>query len=287
MSTVQHHFTVDVEEYFHPSALEPFVARASWSSLPRRSPAVIERLLGVLDEHAARATFFTLGWLAEREPAMVRAIADAGHEIGSHSWDHARVTTQTVAEFRESLRRSKSVLEDVAGVRVRGFRAPSFSIVPGVEWALDALLDEGYEYDSSLFPVRQHPTYGYPGTPADPYRIRRGERSIVEIPPSTLRALGTNVPASGGAYLRFFPLGLIRGAFHQAERRGCSATFYIHPWELDEHVPDVPMSWIARTRTFSSLGDTWSRVRALLEEFRFDRIDASLASVPAAGVTLA
>ena len=287
MSTVNHHFTVDVEEYFHPSALEPFVARESWSSMPRRSPAVIERLLGVLDEHAARGTFFTLGWLAEREPAMVRAIAAAGHEIGSHSWDHARVTTQTVAEFRESLRRSKGVLEDVAGVRVRGFRAPSFSIVPGVEWALDALLDEGYEYDSSLFPVSQHPTYGYPGTPVDPYRIRRGERSIVEIPPSTLRALGTNVPASGGAYLRFFPLALIRGAFHQAERRGCAGTFYIHPWELDEHVPDVPMSWIARTRTFASLGDTWARVRALLEEFRFDRIDASLASVPGAAVTLA
>jgi polysaccharide deacetylase family protein (PEP-CTERM system associated) len=286
MSTVHHHFTVDVEEYFHPSALEPFVQRASWSDFPRRSPAVIERLLLVLEEHKASGTFFTLGWLAEREPAMVRAIAAAGHEIGSHSWDHVRVTAQTAAEFRESVRRSKAVLEDVAGVPVRGFRAPSFSIVPGVEWALDVLLDEGYEYDSSLFPVTQHPTYGYPGTPVDPYRIGRGERAIAEIPPSTLRALGLNFPASGGAYLRFFPLALIRGALRQAQKRGRPATFYIHPWELDDHVPDLPMSWVARTRTFASFGDTWARVRALLSEFRFDRIDRTLAAIEGAAVTL-
>jgi polysaccharide deacetylase family protein (PEP-CTERM system associated) len=217
----------------------------------------------------------------------VRAIAAAGHELGSHSWDHVRITKQTEAEFRESIRRSKAVIEDVAGVRVRGFRAPSFSIVPGVEWALDALLDEGYEYDSSLFPVSQHPTYGYPGTPADPYRIRRGERTIVEIPPSTLRALGTNLPASGGAYLRFFPLAFIRGALRQAQQRGRSATFYIHPWELDDHVPDLPMTWVARTRTFASLGDTWTRVRALLDEFRFDRIDRALGAIEGPAVTLA
>jgi polysaccharide deacetylase family protein (PEP-CTERM system associated) len=286
-SVVRHHFTVDVEEYFHPVAMEPFVPRASWPGFERRSPAVIERLLLLLEEHRAVATFFTLGWLAEREPGMVRAIAAAGHEVASHSWEHARVTKQTQTEFRESLRRSKAVLEDVSGTRVRGFRAPSFSIVPGVEWAFDVLLDEGYEYDSSLFPITQHPSYGYPGTPKDPYRIRRADRTIVEVPPATLRALGSTLPASGGAYLRFFPFAFVRGALRQAQRRGCSATFYIHPWELDDHVPDLPMTLIPRVRTFSRLGDTWARVRALLREFRFERIDRTLAAIDSSVITLA
>ena len=286
MDVVAHHFTVDVEEYFHPSALEPYVPRTAWPSFERRSPRVIERLLGVLEAHRAIGTFFTLGWLAEREPAMVRAIAAAGHELGSHSWDHARVTTQTPAEFRESVRRSKAVIEDIAGVRVRGFRAPSFSIVRGVEWALDVLLEEGYEYDSSLFPISQHPTYGYPGAPIDPYRVQRAERAIAEIPPATLNALGARLPASGGAYFRFFPIALVRGALRQAEGRGQPATFYIHPWELDDHVPDLPMKWIARVRTFSSLGDTWARVETLLRQFRFDRIDRMLGAIDPAAVTL-
>lgn len=285
--TAPHHFTVDVEEYFHPSALEPFVPKSAWPDLARRSPAVIERLLRLLEDHRATGTFFVVGWLAEREPAMVRAIAAAGHELGSHSWDHAKVTAQTCAQFRESLRRSKAVIEDVAGARVLGFRAPSFSIVPGVEWALDALLAEGYEYDSSLFPITQHPAYGYPGTPTDPYRIRRGAGTLVEVPPTTLRAFGTVFPASGGAYLRFFPLRLIRAALRQAEKRGAAGTFYVHPWELDDFVPDVRMSRLARVRTFSSLGNTWARIRRLLEEFRFDRIDRSLAGVDQAAVSLA
>ena len=285
--TIRHHCTVDVEEYFHPSALERFVPFAAWSGLERRSPAVVDRLLGTLHEHGAVGTFFTVGWLAEREPSMVRAIASAGHELGSHSWDHARVTTQSRDQFRESVRRSKAVIEDIAGVNVVGFRAPSFSIVPGVEWAFDVLLEEGYEYDSSLFPISQHPTYGYPGTPTDPYRIERAAAGIVEVPPSTLRALGAVLPAAGGAYFRFFPPALVRAAFRQAAGRGRPATFYIHPWELDDFVPDLPMAWLTRVRTFSRLGDPWARVRALLREFRFERIDRGLPAVDGAAVRLA
>ena len=284
---IRHHFTVDVEEYFHANALEPFVSHAQWPELERRSPAVIERLLGLLAEHAALGTFFTVGWLAEREPAMVRAIAAAGHELASHSFDHARVTRQSRDQFRESVRRSKAVLEDIGGVRVLGFRAPSFSIIPGVEWALDVLLEEGYEYDSSMFPISQHTAYGYPGTPTDPYRIRRGSRGIAEVPPATLRTLGAVLPAAGGAYFRFFPVALVKSALRQAARRGRPGTFYVHPWELDDFVPALPMTWLPRVRTFASLGDTWGRLRALLRAFRFDRIDRTLAAGDLPAITLA
>jgi polysaccharide deacetylase family protein (PEP-CTERM system associated) len=217
---------------------------------------------------------------------MVRAIVGAGHEVASHSFDHARITAQSRAEFRESVRRSKAVLEDLTGAAVLGFRAPSFSIVPGTEWALDVLLTEGYTYDSSVFPVSQHPSYGYPHTPRDPYRIRRRDGTIVELPPATLRLLGSNLPAAGGAYVRLLPLALVRGALNQAEGRGQPGMFYIHPWELDDHVPDVPMSLRVRVRTFSGRRRTWARVGALLSEFRFDRIDRCLASVSSEPVVL-
>jgi polysaccharide deacetylase family protein (PEP-CTERM system associated) len=237
---------------------------------------VVERLLAMLAEHGARGTFFTVGWLAEREPAVVRAIAAAGHELASHSWEHVRITRQSPAEFRASVRRSKALLEDQTGAPVKGFRAPSWSIVPGTEWALDVLLEEGYVYDSSMFPVSQHPDYGYPGARRDPHAIARLSGTIVEVPPATLRLLGSNLPAAGGAYLRFFPLALIRGAIRQAEQRGHGATLYIHPWELDDYVPDLPMSAVVRFRTFAGRGRSWGCLRRLFAQFRFERIDRAL-----------
>jgi polysaccharide deacetylase family protein (PEP-CTERM system associated) len=280
---VRHHFTVDVEEYFHASALDPWVTMQSWPLLARRSPSVIARLLDLLAERSLYGTFFVVGWLAEREPSMVRDISRAGHEVASHSWDHRRVTHQRPDEFRESVRRAKRVLEDLTGTEVRGFRAPSWSIVPGFEWALDVLLEEEYRYDSSLFPIAHHASYGYPGAPRDPHWLSRPSGELAELPPATLRLLGTNIPASGGAYLRFFPFGLLASALRDAEERGQPGTFYIHPWELDDFVPDLPMSAVARLRTFGGLHRTWPRIRRLADAFRFQRMDETVKSMSRAG----
>ncbi len=263
-----HHFSVDVEEFFHGTAFEPYVPRSSWAGLPRRSPGVIDRLLEVLDEVDVKATFFIVGWLAELEPEMVRRCARAGHEIASHSWDHRTVTAQSPDAFRDSVRRNKAHLEDLSGSPVTGFRAPSFSIIPGAEWAFDVLLEEGYRYDSSLFPIRGHPTYGYPESPPDPHMIRRPAGSLVEIPATTFEIAGRRLPASGGAYFRFFPYAYLRSAFRQSEDRGASATFYIHPWELDEaQEVDAPLR--TRVRAFYGLRHTWARTRRLLNDFEF------------------
>src|SRR5205809_5307804 len=184
-----HHFSVDLEEYFQVSAFESLVARSAWEGLESRVAGQVARLLDLLAQHDARATFFVLGWVAERHAELIRTIARAGHEIASHGWDHARVTAQTPLQFRESIRRSKGVLEDLTGAPVLGFRAPSFSIVPGREWALDILIQEGYRYDSSLFPVRR-PGYGYSNGRPDPHWLQRSVGRLVEVPPATLRRWG-------------------------------------------------------------------------------------------------
>lgn len=267
----RHHFTVDVEEFFHGTAFERHIPRDRWSAWPRRAPAIMDRLLEVLDGHDTRATFFIVGWLAELEPGMVRRCAEAGHEIASHSWDHRLVTVQTPEAFRESIRRNRALLEDLTGTAVVGFRAPSFSIVPGAEWAFDALLEEGYRYDASLFPIRGHPTYGYPEAPLDPHWIRRPSGAIAELPATTLTVAGRRLPASGGAYFRFFPYGYLKSAFRQAENRGEPAMFYIHPWEFDV-APDVDVPFKTRLRAFHGLDRTWSRVDRLLRDFDFQTV---------------
>lgn len=274
-----HHFTVDVEECFHAYAMQPFFPRESWASQPRRAAGVIPRLLDTLAGCRVRGTFFVVGWLAEREPEMVRAIAAAGHELASHSWDHRLLTRQAPEEFRDSVRRTKAVLEDLGGVEVVGFRAPSWSIVPGLEWAFDVLLEEGYRYDASLFPIRHHPDYGYPGAARDPHWIERPAGRLLEVPATTARLVGLTLPAAGGAYFRLLPAHLVRAGVRQAAARGAAATFYIHPWELDTHVPDVPMGRLARLRTFAGAARTWTRLERLLREFTFGRVDATLAAM--------
>jgi polysaccharide deacetylase family protein (PEP-CTERM system associated) len=264
-------FTVDVEEHFQVSAFESAVPRASWAANPSRVRGNVERILGALERHGARGTFFVLGMVAERSPEVVRAVAGAGQEVASHGWDHRRVTHQTPAEFRESVRRSRGVLEDLAGAPVVGFRAPSFSIVPGREWALDILIDEGYRYDSSLFPVRR-PGYGYGGGQRDPHRLARPEGMLDEFPPATVRWLGWTLPAAGGAYFRIFPYGLVRGALRGCERRGVPGTFYIHPWEVDPEQPRLRVPFTARVRHYTGLNRTEPRLERLLGEFRFGSI---------------
>jgi polysaccharide deacetylase family protein (PEP-CTERM system associated) len=232
-------------------------------------------LLDLLAERGVRATMFILGCVAEAHPGLVRELAAAGHEIASHGWDHRRVTEQTPEEFRGSVRRTKIFLEDLTGAPVLGFRAPSFSIVPGGEWALDILVEEGYLYDSSLFPVRRR-GYGYPGGQRDPHWLERPVGRLAEVPPATLRRWGGNFPAAGGGYLRLLPPWLIRSAFLDAERRGVPATFYIHPWELDPDQPRLAVSWPTRLRHYGGLQGCASRVRHLLHEFSFQPIAATL-----------
>jgi polysaccharide deacetylase family protein (PEP-CTERM system associated) len=265
-----HHFSIDVEEYFHVSAFEPYVRRAEWDRFPSRVAVCVARMLDLLARHEALATFFILGWVAERHPDMVRTINRAGHEVASHGWDHARVTEIDPAAFRESVRRTKLKLEELTGEPVLGFRAPSYSIVPGGEWALDVLLEEGYRYDSSLFPVRRGGGYGYPGAKRDPYWIERpGRGRIAEIPPATLRWAGLNVPAGGGGYFRLLPYALTRQALRECERRGAPGTFYIHPWEIDPNQPHVRVPWLTYVRHYGGLARTEARLERLLLDFRF------------------
>ncbi len=272
---MHHHFTVDVEEYFQVSAMEPHVPRARWDSIPGRMEAGTRQLLEMLAEHGARGTFFVLGWIAERHPALVRDIAAAGHEVASHGWGHRRVTHLTPEQFRRSVRASREVLEDLAGAPVLGYRAPSFSIAAGCEWALDVLLEEGYRYDSSRFPIRRR-GYGFAGGGRDPHWLEREAGRLGEVPPATLRVGGSNLPAGGGAYFRLFPYALVRAAFREAERRGAPATFYIHPWELDPEQPRIPVPLTTRIRHYGGLRRTVPRLRKLLGEFRFQPIARTL-----------
>jgi polysaccharide deacetylase family protein (PEP-CTERM system associated) len=269
-----HHFTVDVEEYFQVTAFEGIAAPRSWGGLESRVVHSVDRLLDMLARHEARGTFFVVGWVAERHPQLVRSLAQAGHEVAAHGWDHVRLAGQEPLEFRDSVRRIKYALEDLTGTPVLGFRAPSFSITRGREWALDVLIEEGYRYDSSLFPVRRR-GYGYRGGRRDPYWLARPSGRLLEVPPLTLRWCGVNLPAAGGAYLRFFPAHLVRAALHQAERRGAPGTIYLHPWEIDPGQPRLPAPWLTRVRHYTGLRRTAAKVERLLSEFRFTAISGS------------
>jgi polysaccharide deacetylase family protein (PEP-CTERM system associated) len=228
-------------------------------------------LLDVLDRHGAKGTFFVLGWVAAKLPHVVHQIADAGHEIASHGYWHRRVPTMTAAEFRDDVRTSKVALEQLIGRPVVGYRAPSFSILRGFEWTFDILVDEGFTYDSSLFPIRRR-GYGYPGSPRWPYVIERPGGRLAEFPLATTRFAGVTLPAAGGGYLRHFPFALIRRAFQEASARKMPATFYTHPWEIDPDQPRAPVSPITRARHYRNLSKTLPRIERLLSEFSFTTI---------------
>lgn len=279
---ITHHFTIDVEEYFHPTALAPYYPMPMWESLERRSPRVMAKFLEFLEGHQVRTTCFIVGWLAQREPEMVRAIADAGHEIASHGWEHELVGRLGPDAFRTSIRRSKQVLEDISGQSVCGYRAPSFSIVPGLEWAFDVLLEEGFTYDASLFPVRRHPTYGYPAAERYPHWIERQAGTLAEIPATTLRILGSTLPSGGGAYFRMLPYALVRAGLRQAVASGSPGTFYIHPWEMDDWIPSVAAPRLQILRTFGGRKRIWQRVAQMIREFDFGRISDTVEAMTAA-----
>jgi polysaccharide deacetylase family protein (PEP-CTERM system associated) len=274
-SIISHHFTVDVEEYFQVSALERHVDREGWDGFPTRVQLGVDCLLEFLKTKNATATFFVLGWIAERHPQMVSTIAQQGHEIASHGWGHRRVTRMSESEFRDSVTRSKTLLEEISGQPILGYRAPSYSIVPGGEWALDVLLEEGYRYDSSLFPVGRD-GYGYPGGQRVPHWIERDSGRLLEVPPATVKLFGRTLPAAGGAYFRLLPYRLVRSGMIEAERLGSPATFYIHPWELDPEQPRLNVPLLTRIRHYGGIRSTRQRLERLLSEFRFTSIARGL-----------
>lgn len=273
---ISHHFTVDVEEHFQVAAFEQHVSRSQWDTLPSRVHRGVRALLELLAERDAHGTFFILSWVAQRQPALVREIAEAGHEIASHGTDHQRITKLSRDAFRQSVVDSKAILEDVTGHTVLGYRAPSFSITRDVEWALDVLIETGYRYDSSLYPVRRD-GYGFAGGERDPHVVRRAAGSLHEFPPATVQWGSTVLPAGGGAYFRHLPYTLIRSALSDAERRGVPGTFYIHPWELDPEQPRVSVPYRTHLRHYGGLTRTVPRLRKLLGTFQFQSIAHTLA----------
>jgi polysaccharide deacetylase family protein (PEP-CTERM system associated) len=270
--------TVDVEDYFQVSALAPHIDRARWDAMPCRVERNVERLLQLFERHGAHATFFTLGWIAERYPQLARRIAAAGHEIASHGYGHLRATEQSREEFAADIRRAKRLLEDTVGVQVLGYRAPSFSIGHANAWAFDAIAEAGYRYSSSVYPVR-HDHYGMPDAPRFPYEVRPG---LIEIPVTTARWLGRNWPAGGGGYFRLAPYRVSRWAIRRVNRvDGRPTIFYFHPWEIDPEQPRVAgVSLKTRFRHYLNLHRTESRLARLLADFHWDRVDRAFGLRP-------
>jgi len=263
--------TVDVEDYFQVSALAPYIPRSEWGAVDCRVERNVERILQLLCENGARATFFTLGWVAERYPSLVRAIVEEGHELASHGYGHHRASDQTPEAFRADIQLAKIVLEDAAGVEVKGYRAPSFSIGERNLWAFDCIAEAGYRYSSSVYPVR-HDHYGMPDAPRFPYEARVG---LLEVPITTVRMFNANLPGGGGGYFRLMPYGLSRWLIRRVNfEEGRSAIFYFHPWEIDPEQPRVKgVKFKARFRHYVNLRRTEKRLRRLLRDFNWDRVD--------------
>ena len=270
-SRITNAFTCDVEDYFQVSALAPHFPREKWDSLPCRVERNVDRVLALLDEHDARGTFFTLGWIAERFPQLVRRIAAAGHEVASHGYGHQRASDLTPAAFSADIRLAKAILEDITGQGVTGYRAPSFSIGASNLWAHDCIAEAGYRYSSSVYPVR-HDHYGIPDAPRFPWRLDNG---LVEVPITTLKMLGRNWPAGGGGFFRLLPYAVSRWQIahvNASDKR--PAIFYFHPWELD---PDQPRVTEATAKTqfrhYINLKRTAARLDRLLSDFSWGRAD--------------
>ena len=263
--------SVDVEDYFQVSAFAEHIPRASWDTQPCRVEANIERILALLDERKVSATFFTLGWIAERYPGLVRRLVDGGHELASHGYEHLRACDQGYGPFLADIRLAKAVLEDIAGRPVNGYRAPSFSIGPANFWAFDCIAEAGYRYSSSIYPIH-HDHYGAPHAPRFSYRVRD---TLLEIPVTTIRVLSANWPAGGGGYFRLLPYRVSKWSIRRVndvDRK--PAMFYFHPWELDPSQPRVKGPGArARFRHYLNLSRTEPRLRNLLADFRWDRAD--------------
>lgn len=270
--------TVDVEDYFQVSAFAPHIRRSTWDTTPLRVESNVERILEMFDHHGIKGTFFTLGWVAERLPGMVRRIVRGGHELASHGWEHTRVNTQQAASFRSDVVRTRSLLEDIGAVPVRGYRAASYSIGAGTPWAHDVLADAGYHYSSSIVPIH-HDQYGTPDAPRFAFAVADGR--LTEIPISTVNLAGRNINCGGGGWFRLFPYGFSRWALRRVNmREGRSGLFYFHPWEIDPGQPR-PKGLTAKTRFrhYLNLSRMEPRLECLLKDFQWDRMDRVFADV--------
>lgn len=263
--------SIDVEDYFQVGALAPHFPRAKWDEVPCRVEANMDRILSLLHEFGAKATFFTLGWVAERYPKLVRLIVMEGHELASHGYSHERADVQTAQAFQADISLAKAVLEDIAGVEVRGYRAPCFSIGAENLWAHDAIVQAGYAYSSSVYPVA-HDHYGMPGAPRFPFKLPNG---LLEVPLTTARYFGRNWPAAGGGYFRLLPYAISRKLIRHVNRvDGSPAIFYFHPWELDPDQPRVAeASPRSRFRHYINLERMEGRLCRLMSDFRWGRMD--------------
>jgi polysaccharide deacetylase family protein (PEP-CTERM system associated) len=271
MPPILNALTIDVEDYFQVSALAPYIPRSDWDRRECRVERNVARILDLLDRHATKATFFTLGWIAERYPHLVRDIVGRGHELASHGYGHKRATDLDELRFRDDIRRAKRVLEDLAGVEVRGYRAPSFSICSANLWAFNCLAAEGYRYSSSIYPIR-HDHYGMPEAPRFAHVAPGG---VLEIPATTVRVLNANLPSSGGGYFRLLPYPLSRWMLRRVNAADKEpAIFYFHPWEIDPGQPRVPgIDATTRFRHYLNLGAMERRLERLLGDFRWGRVD--------------
>jgi polysaccharide deacetylase family protein (PEP-CTERM system associated) len=264
--------TVDVEDYFQVAAFEDQVSREEWCRYPIRVEESVDRIIALFDARKIKATFFVLGWVAERCPALIRRLVSEGHEIASHGMEHRKASTQTPNEFKKDVLETKALLEDTAGVELKGYRAASFSIGEGNLWALDVLEDTGHEYSSSIYPIR-HDHYGMRNAPRFPFRLRKD--GILEIPISTTIVGRRNIPAGGGGYFRLLPYSVSKWSIrriHDRDKQSC--VFYFHPWELDPKQPRISnIEMKSRFRHYVNLTSMENKLSRLLKDFSWDRID--------------
>lgn len=265
--------SVDVEDYFQVGAFEHTIPRDEWERWPCRVEANVERILALFERHGIKATFFTLGWIAERYPQVVRGIVAAGHELASHGYGHQRVSALTASEFRADVTRAKALLEDITGQSINGYRAPSFSIGGDNLWALDVLAETGHHYSSSIYPI-QHDHYGMPDAPRFPYRLEQCA-GLLEMPPTTVKWRGRNLPAAGGGFFRLLPYAAsnwLINRVNQDDKR--SAMFYFHPWEIDPEQPRIPGAPLkSRFRHYVNLGRMEAKLDRLCRDFQWGRAD--------------
>ncbi|NJD62428.1 MAG: DUF3473 domain-containing protein [Deltaproteobacteria bacterium] len=274
-----------MEEYFQVEAFSGIIERKDWDSYPSRIDGQVHRMLRILDGFDIRGTFFILGWLAERNPSLVKRIADAGHEIASHGFDHKMISRMTPEEFRQDVRRSKAVLEEISGGTVAGYRAPTFSIRENTSWAHEILLHEGYGYSSSVYPI-WHDRYGWPEFGDHPRRIAsNGTGDLWEVP-LAVRSLGpVKIPFGGGGYFRSFPLFLTKAFFRDRAARGKASVFYMHPWELDTELPVVDAPFLTRTRHYLGIPKAERKLASLLPSLRFGTLAQVLEDLKGAAAT--
>ena len=270
--TIVNALTVDVEDYFHVSAFSDSIERQDWSCHPMRVEENTDRLLDLFDQYNVKATFFVLGWVAEQVPQLVRRIAGSGHEVACHGFSHQLVYEQSPEQFHGETVRSKQLLEDIIQDRVRGYRAASYSITNRSLWALDIIAEAGFDYDSSIFPVR-HDRYGIPDAKDIPHRLQTPKGHVItEFPLSTARLFSLRIPVAGGGYFRLYPYALTRAGLAQINRRQQPFIFYLHPWEIDPGQPRIDAGWLSRFRHYNNLEKCEPRLHRLLQDFSFGTV---------------